>query len=429
MTRFIYLPDTDYFPAISESSSDGAVWSNACHIRWIQRGTSTSSGESVPDAIPAADRTVAVIPVSRIAFIDAMLPRVSAARRQQLLNFAIEDKLTIDPETVHAVEVGPADTGANQFVVAAIDRAWLTRALDWLTANDLAADLAVPETALAAVGQGEWLLDLNGSRGFAVRPDGLAYGIDFVASDLTKPPFSLSLALNEAAASADSRALPTRLNIVAPTELASRIDRALWEAELGVTSKDGMSLHIKPAMGQAVTAQESRLIASNFMVGRFRPDTQNTGTMAAFKWAAGLACVSILIHLVGTGADAWRVGVQRRALENDIRQIFLRSFPEATTVVDAPLQMSRNLDQLRRERGLAQDATLAKLALAASLTREFASNITSLSASGDTLNITIAGLSADASVALRSAAAKQSGVKISEATGIVTVAISGGAAP
>jgi hypothetical protein len=72
---------------------------------------------------------------------------------------------------------------------------------------------------------------------------------------------------------------------------------------------------------------------------------------------------------------------------------------------------------------------LAKLALAASLTREFASNITSLSASGDTLNITIAGLSADASVALRSAAAKQSGVKISEATGIVTVAISGGAAP
>jgi hypothetical protein len=32
-------------------------------------------------------------------------------------------------------------------------------------------------------------------------------------------------------------------------------------------------------------------------------------------------------------------------------------------------------------------------------------------------------------VALRSAAAKQSGVKISEATGIVTVAISGGAAP
>jgi general secretion pathway protein L len=151
--------------------------------------------------------------------------------------------------------------------------------------------------------------------------------------------------------------------------------------------------------------------------------------MAAFKWAAGLACVSILIHLVGIGADAWRVSVQRRALENDIRQIFLRSFPEATTVVDAPLQMSRNLDQLRRERGLAQDATLAKLALAASLTREFASNITSLSASGDTLNITIAGLSADASVALRSAAAKQSGVKISEATGIVTVAISGGAAP
>ncbi len=429
MTRFIFLPDTDLLPATSESSADVAAHDAAREIQWIAVGTSTTSGESVPSAIPVADRTVAVIPISRIAFIDAMLPRVSAPRRRQLLNFAIEDKLTIDPETVHAVEIGQADTGPNRFVVAAIDRAWLTRAIAWLTARNLVPDLAVPETALRAVAQGEWLVNLSGPRGFAVRPDGLAYGIDFDATELATPPFALSLALNETAASADSRALPSRITIVAAAEVAPRIEGGQWESALGAASKAGMKITLKPATGASVTAQDATLAASNFLVGRFTPKSNENNSLAAFKWAAGLACISVLVHLLGMGVDAWRVGAQRRSIEGQLRQVFLQSFPEATAVVDAPLQMSRNLERLRRERGIAQDEMLAKLALAAGMTRDINRNITTIKTSGETLNVALTGLAADANASLRASAARQAGVNVTESAGTTTLSIGTGSTP
>ena len=51
--------------------------------------------------MPHADRVVAVAPVNQLLFIETALPPVSPAKRNALLRYAIEDKLTIDPSTVH----------------------------------------------------------------------------------------------------------------------------------------------------------------------------------------------------------------------------------------------------------------------------------------------------------------------------------------
>ena len=58
--------------------------------------------------------------------------------------------------------------------------------------------------------------------------------------------------------------------------------------------------------------------------------------------------------------DAWRLDQRRRALEAEMTQVFREVFPKAQAIVDPPLQMQRNLDALKRERGLsaADDARL-----------------------------------------------------------------------
>jgi general secretion pathway protein L len=65
--------------------------------------------------------------------------------------------------------------------------------------------------------------------------------------------------------------------------------------------------------------------------------------------AAGIAIVQVSFTLV----DAWRLDQRRRAIEGEMTQVFKDAFPNAQAIVDAPLQMQRNLDAMKRERGLA----------------------------------------------------------------------------
>ena len=418
MPCYIYLPDSDRFSVDNEAITDREEGPSNLTVRWVISGEAANAtntpvriGECRLSDIPTADRTVAVVPIARIAFIDAKLPNVSPQKREQLLNFAIEDKLTIDPSTVHAVVIGESASGPQQYVVAAIDRAWLSAALVWLRSADIKPQLAVPETSLHNLGDGEWLIVLKDRDSYAVRPDGLAYGIDYDRTDLSTPPFALTLALNEAAASAGSRALPSRLQICASPDIAAAIDHPRWQASLGEGSAAGLALKVVPlAKPMSPDVNERRLSASNLLTGTFKITSEVTAGLKQFKLAALLAFSVLVLHVTLLSADAWRTARERQTSETELRTIFLTSFPQATAVVNAPLQMTRNLRQLENERGLTAEPTLAQLALAASITREVAPQITNIVVKDGVLTLSLTNLSADNINALRSAATKSGAV-------------------
>ena len=60
---------------------------------------------------------------------------------------------------------------------------------------------------------------------------------------------------------------------------------------------------------------------------------------------AGLQAAFVVI-------DAWRLDQRRRAIEGEMTQVFKTAFPKAQAIIDPPLQMQRNLDSMKRERGL-----------------------------------------------------------------------------
>lgn len=343
LTLLIDLPDLPRFDAATP-----AAWTLLDGAASVLR-----RGEGVLATVPRAERVIALAPVGRLLWIETALPPVAAAKREALLRYAIEDKLTIDPSTVHVVIVGNAADSHNavQHVVAAIDREWLIDVLKWLREAGLPATSLMSSAAGIAVEKNEWavVLDLARARGFAKRADGFVYNLD--AGSGQEPPFGLTIALKEAR---DQNRAPSALVLrsMASTENAAVISDAMrvhWESVLG--------LPIRTSAAVADVAQ--RLLtekSANLLTGEFAPREALSKWLELARPALIAALLIAATHIAFTLIDGWRLDRERLAIDAQMTQVFKTAFPAAKAIVDAPLQMKRNLEQMKRARGIAANA-------------------------------------------------------------------------
>ena len=312
--------------------------------------------------VPRAERTVIVVPARRVVYIETPLPPVSAARRDALLRYAIEDKLTIDPATVHAVVLGvAASNGTTNHVIAAIDRDWLAGALRWLGDAQIEPAQAVSAAELIPVAIDEWGLVLDGPHGLARRADGFAYSFDVENSGAGNsgipddPPFALALALKEAR---DHHISPSQLIV-----FTHHANAAPWIATWQRVLECPIKVAALPKPRMVSTG------AGNLLVGEFAPRSTGNGWRKALKPALVLIATIAVLQIAFIVIDAWRLDQRRRLLEKEMIQVFKEAFPKAQAIVDPPLQMQRNLDTMKRERGIGtiENARLALAQVAAIL--------------------------------------------------------------
>lgn len=342
----LHIPDRANFDADSTAS-----WQLFDRQSGLLR---SGEGRLAQGSVPHAEHTVIVIPAARIVCIETPLPPVSAQKRDALLRYAIEDKLTIDPATVHAVVLGTsASPKTNTHVVAAVDRAWFASVLRWLRIGGIDPAQAVSSAAMIPVATGDWGVTLEGEHGLARRPDGFAYSFDVSTHGgkpggsgtrpiPLEPPFALALALKEAR---DQQASPARLNVFVD-QSADQVVNAnwvdAWQRVLGVPV-------------QALARPAARMVkadAGNLLTGEFAPRSSARDGVAFFKPALAIIALIALLHTGLTVIDAWRLDARRRALEAQMTQVFKEAFPKAQAIVDPALQMQRNLGAMKREAGL-----------------------------------------------------------------------------
>ncbi len=314
-------------------------------------------------ALDKQNDIVIIIPLARIAFIDTRLPNVSALKRDQLVNFAIEDKLTIDPSNVHAVVLGPSLTSEQHFIIAAMSSNWLSGVLAWLRAAGITPRFAYPASAMYAVKTNEWVVKLEKTNGVAIRQDGLAYALE--ASDFSHPPFQLTLALNEAVAAASGKASPRTIRLTKTPDV--QFDAAAWQAETG----NDIALIVE----EVIAAPRQMNAAQNLFTGKYLPTHQGVSAINALKRPLIIGFSILVLHVALISIDAWRLARARTAIEQTMRDVFMTAFPDAVAIVNPPLQLSRQLVALKTERGIAEDTARELLALAATMTRDVASSI------------------------------------------------------
>lgn len=386
MLLVISIPDS---AKISANFDDAASWA-----LFDVKGNPLREGYDHLHEMPRAEQVIALVPASRIAFIETPLPRVSGAKREALLRYAIEDKLTIDPDTIHAVLLGAADTvksdalkssagksgaghvaqDAVRYIVAAIDRRWFAAAISWLTAANMTPRAAFAATECVSAAEGEWAIVLSPQQSYAKRHDGFAYALDSSAAAIgsspsIEPPFALSLALNE------NMLRPTTLAIYngsgidsgsdSNSEITPSTKQALlehWQAKLGIDCRIAGGTALMQAGKRLLQLKNSN---HNLLTGEFKPRSAAFGWVTLLRPALFFFAAIIALQIILSIADAWRLDRKRIALETQMRQIFQTAFPKATAIVDPALQLQRNLETLKRERGLSSGSDprriLAKL--------------------------------------------------------------------
>lgn len=335
-----------YFSGLWRDSTTPCPWA-LCD----ETGAVLQSGNDPLAALPKCQECIAIVAPDRVLCIGVKLPPGSRRRWQAALPFVAEEHTLPDPEENHVVP-GPAQAG-GRIMLAVVDKPWLRRIVDACRTANLPLRRMIPETFLPALAPETWTLVWNGSGGF-VRT-GSASGMALDNGDTNTAPLALRLRLNPAQAS-----LPEKIEVRFPQHVPEA-QRALpqWD-DLPVTLSAGQAWDWRRA---AIPDD-----ALNLLWGDFAPRARISEWWPKLRPAALILLAALGVEAIGANIEWAMLTNEKKALTQDMARSFRTAFGDAGTLVNAPLQMQRNLADLRHTAGLPDDGDFLPLLDAAAPT-------------------------------------------------------------
>lgn len=293
--------------------------------------------------LPAASTTVAVVPVRALSWQRVALPQgvgAQSPRLRAVLEGLLEERLLDEPAHLHfALE--PQARAASTVWVAICERAWLRACLQALEAAGRPVARVVPEFAPGATPSGRTELFAQGTPEDAQLVV-TGYGADRAVAVLPLSGAALAL-LGTGASDADTDpvhaepavAVLAEQVLARPVQLDTDSTRALraarsdWDlAQLDLASS-GRTRALRKAAGLA-----SALL--------------HAPQWRAARWGLG---VLLLAQLLGLNLWAWQERQSLAAKQARVRSTLTQTFPQVQVIVDAPVQMERELALLRQSTG------------------------------------------------------------------------------
>ncbi len=327
-------------------------------------GRTVAGHSRVPAALlpPAPNgEIVAVVPAQALSWQAVQLPRgtltknflseSSSPRLRAILDGLLEERLLDDPAQLHFA-LAPGARDDAPVWVAVCDRAWLRTALQTLEqagrpVSRIVPEFAPPGPAGAGAGNGNGNGDADAT---GAAPDAALHVIGTPesahivfanASGVTVLPLShtsvalaawpeVSPILAEPAVAALAEGLFKR-----PAALQQSAERWLRAADSGWD------------LAQFDLVNSGRTRTWKRAAGLWKALWQAPRWRAA-RWAVGALAV---VNLLGLNAWAWKERSSLEAKRLAVREVLTRTFPGVKVVVDAPVQMARELAVLRQATG------------------------------------------------------------------------------
>lgn len=304
-----------------------------------ENGSVLQSGSDPLAALPKGHECVAVAAADRVLLVAATLPPGSRRRWQTALPFAVEERTLPDPEDNHVVP-GPV-LADGRIALAVMDKSWIKRIVDACQAAGLPLRRMVAETLLPQLSPATWTLVLDGAGGF-VR-SGAASGMALDGGGAEHAPLALRL----------NAALPKRLE-VRYAQSVPAAERALpqWP-DLPATLVAGPPWDWRHA---PIPAD-----AWNLLWGEFAPRARIREWWPTLRPIALILLAALGVEALGANLQWAMLANERNALARDMERSFRAAFGETGVLVDAPLQMQRNLAELRHETGQPDDGDFLAL--------------------------------------------------------------------
>jgi general secretion pathway protein L len=289
-----------------------------------------------------AAETVALVPAHALSWHQVQLPPGtlgggmfkdrSAPRLRAVLEGLLEDRLLDDPAQLHFAMQPQPRTDAPVWV-AVCDRAWLRDAVEALTRLGRPAQRLVPE----------WTPDSPSGQLWITGAEDAPQAVWTDAHGLHRVP------------------LPQTADAGTASWLQAHDSYALW-AEPAVAALAEQVLHKQPHVESHAErwqrAAQSPWDLAQFDLARRNPliERVRRAIMSFLKidrWKpARWALVALaLLQIAGLNAYAWHTNTQLQAQRDRVRDTLVTTFPQVKVVVDAPVQMERELALLRQTRG------------------------------------------------------------------------------
>lgn len=290
-------------------------------------GTLLQSGTSPLSALPRGFECVAIAASDRVLAVPVKLPE--GRRRQAALPYAAEEHTLPDPEENHVVP-GPT-LASGHTLLAVADKSWVSRIVGACKTSGLSLRRMVAETFLPPVGANSWTLVWNGHAGF-VRT-GAASGVALDGDNETTPA-ALALCLHAGH--------PARIELRYAKE-TPEAQRTLphWQAVPPISLGPVWDWQRAPIPPDAL----------NLLWGAFAPSLNIGEWWPKLKPAALIFLAALGVEILGTNIEWAALAGEKRTLMHEMERNFHTAFGEDSMLVDAPLQMQRNLAQLRHAAG------------------------------------------------------------------------------
>lgn len=386
---------------VSLPPRDPAVRSEEWHLPDLpfllldKRGEPQRIGRAALGLLPRASATVLIVAARDTLLLAAAMPPLKGPRLRQALPNVVEDQLIQDPQTCH-IAVDPVALADGRRVVAVIDRGWFrfvvgafagaghrnvkaVPAMRCLPVPAAAAAPVEPDAALDAdveehaVPATPFIAGLLGPV-ISTAPALIGEMAAPTPASLGAPRIEIAIARGERAALGEGLALsaesivPTLTALAGdhPATLYSLVDLPGDEPRLAGVRPVAGHVDIPGAQPIAFETLARNALASRFDLCQFefaaQPWKLDRATVRRLRVPIALVALSVLVSIIGINVQWLQLSRQRDAINAQMTELLLNAFPKTTVVLDAPDQMTRNLDRLRTASGELSPADFLSLA-------------------------------------------------------------------
>jgi general secretion pathway protein L len=356
-------------------------------------GSTQRAGRSALALLPRASSTVLMVAARDLLMMPATLPPLRGPRLRQALPNVVEDQLIQDPQTCH-IAVDPQPLAGGRQLLAIVDRGWfrficegfaaaghrslravpVTRCLPQAAALDTPVEVAEMVNAGEPVSAGPAGVATAAPGAAAAAAPGVAPALPMVAAVLgavvqTAPALLLEGAFETAAprvelaiargVQGEGLAVPaTAVNATlaalagaAPVTLYMLTEVPGNEPSLAETGPARLAAHVHGASPLPFEQLARRALDCRFDLCQFefasQPWRLDRATLRRLRLPVQLAVGALVVAIVGANVQWLMLARQRDAINTQMTELLLNAFPKTTVVLDAPDQMSRQLQQLR----------------------------------------------------------------------------------
>ncbi|MEX3679528.1 type II secretion system protein GspL [Paraburkholderia sp. BR14320] len=356
-------------------------------------GRTQRAGRSALALLPRANTTVLMVAARDLLLMPATLPPLRGPKLRQALPNIVEDQLIQDPQTCH-IAVDPQGLGEGRHLLAIIDRGWFRFICEAFTAAGHRSLRAVPVTrclppapvteAAANVDETAEVREpvLAGAASVATSLPGVAPVVapeapsivpmvaavlgavvqtapallveGAVDSGVPRVELAIARGVQGEGLAAPANAVNATLSALAgaaPVSLYMLTEVPGNEPSHPTTSPARLASHIHGASPLPFEQLARRALECRFDLCQFefasQPWRLDRATLRRLRLPILLAVAALVVAIIGANVQWLLLARQRDAINQQMTELLLNTFPKTTVVLDAPDQMARQLQQLR----------------------------------------------------------------------------------